>query len=78
MARLLLVLVLVGVVFWWLASRSRVRAAPRSRPAAEPEAFIRCAHCGVHLPRADAVIEQDLGYCSEAHRLAGPKDRGAP
>lgn len=77
MARLVLLLVVVGVVVWWvMVARARVRAAPRSDRGREPEAFIRCAHCGVHLPRADALIERDLGYCSEAHRVAGPKDRG--
>ena len=34
-----------------------------------------CAHCGVHLPASEAL--HDIGgrvYCSEAHRLAGPRD----
>ncbi len=34
-----------------------------------------CAHCGVHLPVSEAL--HDIGgrvYCSEAHRLAGPRD----
>ncbi len=33
-----------------------------------------CAHCGVHLPVSEAL--HDIGgrvYCSEAHRLAGPR-----
>ncbi|HET7528448.1 MAG TPA: PP0621 family protein [Burkholderiaceae bacterium] len=44
----------------------------------EPQAFARCAHCGVHLPVGDAVMDRGIAYCSEAHRLAGPKDHGAP
>ena len=77
MARVVLLLLLVGIVLWWVSARLRGRAAPRSPRTREPESFVRCAHCGVHLPRADAVIEHDLGYCSEAHRIAGPKDRSA-
>jgi uncharacterized protein len=77
MAKLVLLLLLVGVILWWLAARARTRTTTRSERPSEPEAFTRCAHCGVHLPRTDALIERDLSYCSEAHRLAGPRDRGA-
>ena len=41
--------------------------------AAAPQAMLACAHCGVHLPKDEAVF--DLGgqpYCGAPHRLAGP------
>ncbi|WP_353090473.1 PP0621 family protein [Methylibium sp.] len=68
-----LVLLLVIVAVLWLA-RSRPRAA-RPDPAAgpdrnAPQAMIECAHCGVHLPRAEAVTGLQGLYCSDAHRLA--------
>ena len=34
--------------------------------------MMQCAHCGVHLPRADALMDARGAFCSEAHRLAGP------
>lgn len=43
-------------------------------PAAQANRIEPCAHCGVHLPVSEAL--HDLGgriYCSEAHRLAGPR-----
>ncbi|HEU5294133.1 MAG TPA: PP0621 family protein [Burkholderiaceae bacterium] len=73
--RVLLVVLLVGVVLWWLSARPR--SARDSRTLRQPQAFARCAHCGVHLPLSDAVIERDIAYCSEAHRLAGPRDGSA-
>jgi uncharacterized protein len=75
--RVLLVVVLVAVLLWWLGARSRSRTAGDSRKLNEPQAFARCARCGVHLPLSDAVLDRGIAYCSEAHRLAGPKDRGA-
>lgn len=45
--------------------------APVDQPA---DRIVPCAHCGVHLPLAEAL--HDIGgrvYCSEAHRLAGPR-----
>jgi len=76
--RVVLVVALVGVVLWWLSrTRSRLGASRRAGTPHPPQAFARCAHCGVHLPLADAVVERGIAYCSEAHRLAGPRDGGA-
>lgn len=75
--RVVLLLLVVGVILWWLGGRARARPTERGQGSREPEAFARCAHCGVHLPINDAVVDQGIAYCSEAHRLAGPKDRGA-
>jgi len=34
--------------------------------------MVRCAHCGLHLPAADALAGPDGAvYCSAAHRQAG-------
>ncbi|MCG3189449.1 MAG: hypothetical protein LKCHEGNO_01830 [Burkholderiaceae bacterium] len=68
------VLILLAVVFviWLLSARSRVAKRPRS--VRQPEAFVRCAHCGVHLPRNDAIVDDGIAYCSETHRLAGPRE----
>ena len=35
---------------------------------------MRCAHCGVHLPRAEARSAGGRHYCSEEHCAAGPRD----
>lgn len=71
----LLVLVVVGLVVWLLTARARTGGRPpgadRDRPA-PPQSMARCAHCGLHLPAADAVVEGSRVYCSEAHRRLGP------
>lgn len=83
----LLVLLVVGVVLWMLLARSRgdgrsgqsdagstsARGKPRPTP---PQAMLACAHCGLHLPAGDAVLDGSRIYCSEAHRALGP--RAAP
>ena len=47
---------------------------PTARPAVgQPQAMVRCAHCGLHLPAADAIDGRSKGgavYCSIAHRQA--------
>lgn len=31
------------------------------------ESMVRCAHCGIHLPRSDAFLLHDETWCSKAH-----------
>jgi uncharacterized protein len=33
----------------------------------------RCAHCGVYLPREEALSKAGDWYCSQAHLEQGPK-----
>ncbi len=44
------------------------------KPKALPANIIACVHCGLHLPQAEAQVDA-VGqfFCSEAHRLAGPR-----
>jgi uncharacterized protein len=81
MAKLFVVLLVVGVGLWALLAR--VRAARRgenppprvpSQAALAPrEDMVRCAHCGVHLPGSDAVRSGERLYCSAEHAAAGPR-----
>ena len=71
----LIVLAVIAVVYaLWRSQRpappSR-RAAPRARNAA-PQDMVRCAHCGVHLPKADALEQGERSYCCRAHQDLGP------
>jgi len=71
----LLLVLFLGLI--WLLWRHRSRAA--ERPPAESEkpeeAMVECAHCGVFLPRSEALAEAGRHYCSEAHRQAGVRDK---
>jgi uncharacterized protein len=70
----LLVMAVVGVVLWLMfGSRRRADKPRRPAPPAATEPMVACAHCGLNLPRTDAL--QDAAarpFCSEAHRAAGP------
>lgn len=79
--KFLLLLAVVGIAIWMFKSRSRVPgpksppAAPRpGKSAAEATPMLACAHCGVHLPKTDAVFDPaGHAYCSAAHLQAGPR-----
>jgi uncharacterized protein len=71
--KILLFLVVVFVLLWLLrgaTSRRRGGAAP---PPQAPQEMIACAHCGVHLPRDEALPGRGGVFCGDAHRTAFEK-----
>jgi uncharacterized protein len=73
---LVLAVIVVAIWLWRKARREELQSrTPPPPPApgtiAPPQAMLRCAHCGLHLPAADAVRGPDgTAYCSAAHRQA--------
>lgn len=66
MNRLLFIIAIVAVVYWWFKSARK----PEQRKQDEPpraEDMVRCAECGVHLPRSESFLVGGKFYCSEAH-----------
>lgn len=65
---------------WYSAQKQRddtsvpdAPAAPASDAGGKPEAMVRCASCGIHLPVSEALpAPGDLHFCCEAHRLRHP------
>ena len=56
------------------AGNKQSAPAAKATEAAEPQPMLACVHCGVHLPQGDAVLDaQARPFCSEVHRLAGPR-----
>jgi len=78
MSRLLL-LALAVVAIVWLLRRAISGPGPRGGDAAAADAkaqgdLVRCANCGVNLPRAEARGAGGRLYCSEDHARAGPRE----
>lgn len=79
--KFLLLLAVIGIAIWLFKSRSRVPGPKKPAPPPGPAAgagpatpMLACAHCGVHLPQTDAVLDPaGRAYCSAAHLQAGPR-----
>jgi len=41
--------------------------APRPHTSHTSEALVRCTHCGIHLPRSQAVLMDEQIWCSQEH-----------
>ena len=69
MKYLVLVVVLVAA-YWIFKSYKRKSGMPgqRGRRGHEPEDMVRCAQCGVHLPRSESVVAGEVFFCTPEHR----------
>jgi uncharacterized protein len=76
MGRFILLVVALFILIWLvrsaLAGRSRRGEGPPPGPARGE--LVRCAHCGVHLPRSESRDADGRQYCSEEHGRLGPRD----
>jgi uncharacterized protein len=70
----LLVLILFVVLAVWVIRRafgaSRAAGQPEKQ-AVEEQDLVRCARCGVHLPRSEARQAEGRLYCGEEHARLG-------
>lgn len=66
----LLILVAIVIAYWIIKSYKRkARDSDASGGASPPgEDMVRCAHCGVHLPRSESVMTGRTFFCSADHR----------
>jgi uncharacterized protein len=67
---LILVLVIVCVYWFFKAHKRKVRRPAQRRPGSTGvgEDMVRCAQCGVHLPRSEGVMAGNVFYCTPEHR----------
>jgi uncharacterized protein len=75
----LVVLVVVVLVLLLARSARRAPAAREASPAKSKaiEDMVRCAHCGVHLPRSEALPGRGGLFCGPAHRAEHEREPAA-
>jgi uncharacterized protein len=65
MSRLILIIVIIGVVYWLFTSYRRKSNMPAETPKTQD--MVSCAHCGVHLPKNESLLVDGKYYCCTAH-----------
>ena len=68
MSRLLFIIAIVAVVY--LLVRSYRKQAPQQDKTIAAEDMVRCAHCGVHLPKGESIEADGQFFCGAGHRDA--------
>jgi uncharacterized protein len=63
------VLLVVGVlVVYWLVRASLRRRDKAAPPKVATENMVRCAECGIHLPRGESFTVRGQFYCCAEHQ----------
>lgn len=68
MSKIVLLAIAFAAALWLLRGlrkRSADKAETRAAPGAED--MVRCARCGVHLPRGEGVLSEQQYFCSDQH-----------
>jgi uncharacterized protein len=70
MSRLLVVIVIFIAIY--LLLKYYRKQLPKKDVSGEDasthsENMVRCAHCGVHLPKSESIVVDQKHYCSEVH-----------
>jgi len=68
MARLLLIVAVVVVIY--LLIRSYRKNTPPLQDDSAVEDMVRCAHCGIHLPKGESIRSDGQFFCGIEHRDA--------
>jgi len=73
MGRLILLGLAVLILVWMVRRAFGPRQGGAPGAPGAPGELVACAHCGVHLPRAEARSAPGGNYCSEEHARLGPR-----
>ena len=66
--KLILLALAVWVVYRLIKSYGRrIKQEDEPKPKAG-EDMVRCAHCGVHLPRSESIVSHGESFCTNEHR----------
>ena len=71
MGKLLLILAALVLVYALVRAyqgAARRRGGPPSPRGQAAEDMVRCARCGVHLPRSEGLMSGGEFFCSDEHR----------
>jgi uncharacterized protein len=68
----IVLIAVIAVIFWMVTGKARAAARQAKEQADRPaeraaEDMVRCAHCGLFLPKADSVEARGVRFCSREH-----------
>ena len=74
----LLRLIIIGLIVWlayrlikrWQSSLS----SSKSDTPSEIETMVQCQHCGLHIPKKEAIESHNEYYCSREHQRLSQDD----
>ncbi len=73
MIKILLLVAIAFIVWGVLRAYQRSLQAPRRPAQRDVEDMVKCVHCGVNLPRSEAIYSGGSFFCTPEHQRLGRK-----
>lgn len=73
MGRLILLGLAVLILVWLVRRAFGQRQGDAPKVPGAPGELVACAHCGVLVPRGEALSAAGAQYCGEEHARLGPR-----
>jgi uncharacterized protein len=70
LAKILLLVLGLVLAYWIFKGYKRKLDRRANTPSTGAEDMVRCAQCGVHLPRSESLKTDEVFYCCPDHRRA--------
>lgn len=69
----IVLLIGIGLVVWGLIRgfKRSLDTPPGDASTPTAETMVKCAYCGVNLPRSEAIYSHDAFYCTAEHQKLG-------
>lgn len=65
--RILLIALVIWLLLRMLKNWANKKNLSRNTPPEELETMVRCQHCGLHVPKNEAMESDNKYYCSQEH-----------
>ncbi len=52
----------------------RAKEKPADTDMSDAESMVRCAHCGIHMPRSEAYLSDGQTWCGQEHARLGHRN----
>ena len=73
MGKILLLIIIGLVVYAIIKNYQRSLGAPKPPARKDAEDMVKCAHCGVNMPRSEAILSGGEFFCTVEHKKLGKK-----
>lgn len=67
MSRLIFLVFAIGLIYWLVKKTFRQPDDKTSEPKPTEE-MVRCAECGIHIPKSESWSARGNYFCCEAHQ----------
>ncbi|MCE7914364.1 MAG: hypothetical protein DYH15_06670 [Nitrosomonas sp. PRO4] len=63
----LILYIIIAILIYWLIKNRKQKHAKNETPIDPIEDMVSCKHCGIHLPKSEAIYDSNQYFCCKEH-----------